>query len=91
MRAWLRSALVGLVLLPIRAYQYLVSPWLPPSCRFSPTCSAYAEEAVRRHGPWRGTGLALWRICRCHPLARGGHDPVPEPASRPKPKNSRPH
>lgn len=73
-----RQIVIWALMVPIRVYRYLISPWLPPSCRFSPTCSAYAEEALRRHGPWRGTRLAVWRICRCHPLAKGGHDPVPD-------------
>lgn len=65
--------------LPIRAYRRFVSPWKPPMCRFHPTCSAYALEALERHGLVRGTGLALWRILRCQPFCRGGHDPVPPP------------
>ncbi|MBC8208583.1 MAG: membrane protein insertion efficiency factor YidD [Desulfobulbaceae bacterium] len=60
----------------IKGYQLVISPWLPPSCRFVPTCSAYAIEALERHGVWRGTLMALWRILRCHPFCRGGHDPV---------------
>ncbi len=61
----------------IRAYQYLLSPWLGGQCRFTPTCSHYAAGAIAEHGTWRGLGLALWRILRCQPLARGGHDPIP--------------
>jgi len=59
-----------------RGYQYLVSPLFPPACRFVPTCSQYAIEAVAKHGAIRGTLLALWRIARCHPFTRGGYDPV---------------
>ncbi|WP_245590207.1 membrane protein insertion efficiency factor YidD [Desulfobulbus elongatus] len=59
-----------------RGYQYFVSPLFPPSCRFVPTCSQYAIEAVAKYGAIRGTGLALWRIARCHPFSRGGYDPV---------------
>ncbi|WP_353740465.1 membrane protein insertion efficiency factor YidD [Desulfolithobacter dissulfuricans] len=59
-----------------RGYQYFISPLFPPSCRYTPTCSEYAIEAVRRHGVIRGSILALWRILRCHPFARGGYDPV---------------
>lgn len=62
----------------IRFYQLLVSPWLAPSCRFTPTCSAYAREAVARHGAVRGTWLALRRFVRCHPWGGSGYDPVPQ-------------
>lgn len=65
-----------LVLLAITAYRKLVSPWLGPHCRFHPTCSCYAHEAVRRHG-WRGLSLAMLRLLRCHPWNAGGVDPVP--------------
>lgn len=61
----------------VRGYQLLVSPMLPPSCRFHPTCSCYAIEALQRHGVLRGSWLALRRISRCHPWHPGGHDPVP--------------
>lgn len=63
--------------LPVRAYRYLLSPLLPPSCRYTPTCSAYALEALARHGALRGGWLALRRILRCHPWGGCGHDPVP--------------
>ena len=63
--------------LPVRAYRLLLSPWVGHSCRYTPTCSAYALEALRRHGALRGGWLALRRIGRCHPLHPGGHDPVP--------------
>jgi putative membrane protein insertion efficiency factor len=65
----------------IRAYQLLVSPLLPPSCRFFPSCSEYAAEAVQRHGALRGVGLALRRLARCHPWGGSGYDPVPEPGA----------
>lgn len=61
----------------IRAYQRHVSPWKGPTCRFVPTCSEYAAEAVRRHGVVRGLWLALRRLARCHPLGGAGYDPVP--------------
>ncbi|MEL6715566.1 MAG: membrane protein insertion efficiency factor YidD [Planctomycetota bacterium] len=77
--AWLLlgRALTALLVAPIRLYRRFVSPWTPPTCRFTPTCSAYAEEALRTHGPLRGTWLAVWRILRCQPFSRGGADPVP--------------
>ena len=61
----------------IRGYQLLISPLLPPSCRFTPSCSQYALEAVGRHGAVRGTWLAARRLVRCHPFHPGGFDPVP--------------
>lgn len=61
----------------IRFYRYAVSPMLPPRCRYTPTCSQYAAEAVGRYGFWKGGRLALRRICRCHPWGGSGYDPVP--------------
>ena len=61
----------------IRFYQGAISPLLGAKCRFTPTCSAYGLEAVRKHGPWKGGGLALKRILSCHPWGRHGYDPVP--------------
>jgi putative membrane protein insertion efficiency factor len=66
----------------IRAYQLLVAPILPPSCRFYPSCSHYAAEAVARHGARRGSWLALRRLLRCHPWGGSGYDPVPSEPSR---------
>ncbi len=63
----------------IRGYQYLISPLLGPHCRFHPTCSAYAMEALQRYGVFKGTWLALRRVGRCHPFHEGGYDPVPCP------------
>ncbi|CAA7624346.1 membrane protein insertion efficiency factor YidD [Magnetospirillum sp. UT-4] len=73
--AWLLRGLV-------RAYQLLVSPILPPSCRFTPSCSSFAMEALARHGAVKGTWLAICRVARCHPWNDGGYDPVPEPKSK---------
>ncbi len=67
-----------LLLVVIGLYQRLISPLLPPSCRFQPTCSRYAAEAIGRHGAWRGSWMALRRVGRCHPFHPGGEDPVPE-------------
>jgi uncharacterized protein len=60
----------------IRAYKLILSPWLPAACRFSPTCSEYASEAIERFGVCRGSVAALSRLLRCHPLHRGGFDPL---------------
>lgn len=70
----MRAILTG----PIRAYQRTLSPLLGPRCRFYPSCSHYALEAIERFGPARGSWLAIKRITRCHPLNAGGLDPVPE-------------
>ena len=69
-----RTVLVTLV----RAYQRFLSPVLPPACRFTPSCSAYAVTALERYGAARGTWMALRRLARCHPWNPGGYDPVPE-------------
>jgi putative membrane protein insertion efficiency factor len=74
----MRNFVRGLFVLPIRAYQYCISPILPPACRFYPTCSVYATEAILSHGVLRGGLLALRRLIRCHPLGGHGYDPVPE-------------
>jgi putative membrane protein insertion efficiency factor len=66
-----------ILIAPIRLYQRFLSPLLPPSCRFTPTCSHYAAEALARHGPVKGGWLALRRIGRCHPWGPTGYDPVP--------------
>lgn len=61
----------------VRFYQYAISPMLPPRCRYSPTCSQYAVEALQKYGAIKGSWLALKRISRCHPWGGSGHDPVP--------------
>jgi putative membrane protein insertion efficiency factor len=61
----------------LRGYKWAVSPLLPPACRYVPTCSEYAAEAIDRYGAFRGSAMAVWRVLRCHPFVRGGYDPVP--------------
>ncbi len=79
----LKTALRRAAVLPIRLYQLCLSPLLPPSCRFVPTCSAYAIEALTRHGLLRGGWLTLRRLARCHPWGGSGYDPVPPVPPRP--------
>jgi putative membrane protein insertion efficiency factor len=74
-----RSLFIGL----IKAYQYLMSPLLGPSCRFHPTCSHYAIEAISEYGVLKGGYLSVRRIIKCHPLHEGGHDPVPSKQEKP--------
>ena len=66
-----------LLIQPIRFYQKYISPLKPATCRFTPTCSQYAIEAIRKHGPFKGLALAVWRILRCNPWGGSGYDPVP--------------
>jgi hypothetical protein len=68
-----QTALLGL----IRLYQVALSPLLPPTCRFYPSCSRYGFEAIRKYGLFKGTAMAIWRILRCNPFNPGGYDPVP--------------
>lgn len=68
-----------ILLAMLRFYKRSISPLLPNACRFTPTCSEYAMEAIRKHGALKGTGLAIWRVLRCNPFCKGGYDPVPEP------------
>jgi len=72
----MRHGAQRLLLQMLRGYKWLISPLLPPSCRYVPTCSEYAMEAVERYGAIRGMAMAGWRVLRCHPLAKGGYDPV---------------
>jgi len=76
------GTVIGLTLrATIRAYQLLVAPVLPPSCRYLPSCSHYADEAIATYGPWRGSLMAARRLGRCHPWGGGGYDPVAAPRS----------
>lgn len=68
----------------IKFYQKNISPRKTPCCRFTPSCSAYAVEAIQKRGAFVGTALSIWRIIRCNPLCKGGYDPVPEKKARPK-------
>ena len=72
----MKRALVAALLAPIRLYQRVISPALPRRCKYEPTCSAYAAEALRTYGPARGSVLAAWRLLRCNPFSHGGFDPV---------------
>jgi uncharacterized protein len=71
-----KRAIATVALAPIRLYQRLISPALPRRCKYEPTCSAYAVEAIRRFGVARGLVLAAWRLARCNPFSDGGYDPV---------------
>jgi uncharacterized protein len=71
-----KGAAKTLVLAVLRGYKWLISPLFPPACRYVPTCSEYAMEAVENFGAIRGSLFAGWRLLRCHPFARGGYDPV---------------
>jgi putative membrane protein insertion efficiency factor len=70
----------ALLIALVRVYRRVLSPLKPPICRFTPTCSTYAIEALSRHGAWRGTWLSARRVCRCHPWGGHGYDPVPPPS-----------
>jgi len=82
----LRRLAVALLLAPIRIYRWFISPLFPPACRFMPSCSEYAVDALTLHGPWRGLLLTVRRVLRCHPVkwlgGSSGFDPVPPPRSR---------
>lgn len=71
------KALAWLLVLPILFYQHFITPYTPPSCRFTPTCSEYGRQALLKHGPIKGLLLTLWRILRCNPWGGSGYDPVP--------------
>lgn len=79
-RVWVRGlgrALSAILIGPIILYQHTLSPALPASCKYHPSCSAYAREAIWVHGPFKGLGLGSWRLLRCNPWSKGGVDPVP--------------
>ena len=76
------DSLGRLTILLLRFYRFFLSPWLGNNCRFFPSCSNYAEEAIRKHGFWRGSLLTLKRLGKCHPWHPGGHDPVPAQAAK---------
>lgn len=75
--SFLSRGLSWLLILPILFYRQFISPFTPPSCRFTPTCSEYARQAIMKHGPFKGLALAIWRILRCNPWGGSGYDPVP--------------
>lgn len=79
----INSLLVQLLLWALRVYKRVLSPLLPPVCRFHPSCSVYAMGAIAGHGPFRGVSLAARRLMRCHPFSPGGLDPVPPPLRPP--------
>ena len=74
---WIRTLLVWILIVPVKIYQWVISPWLPKTCRYEPSCSQYAIEALREHGPFTGLLLGTKRILSCHPWGGHGHDPVP--------------
>lgn len=73
----MKKLLTTLLIIPIKFYRMYISPLFPPACRFTPTCSEYAIEALRKHGPVKGLWLAVKRILRCNPWGGSGYDPVP--------------
>ena len=88
-------AVIAVLLAPVRLYQRVISPALPRRCKYEPTCSAYAVEAIRELGPVRGTIVAAWRLARCNPFSHGGYDPVeartlfnPEPRGNDHPRHA---
>ncbi|MBN2814866.1 MAG: membrane protein insertion efficiency factor YidD [Bacteroidales bacterium] len=78
----IHKGIIWLMILPVKAYRYFISPLLPNSCRHVPTCSQYTIEALQVHGIIRGSLLAIWRILRCNPWGTQGYDPVPPPRNK---------
>ena len=74
---YLKKLIIFILIIPIKLYQYLISPYLPMACRYTPSCSAYAVEALHKHGPFKGMYLAIKRILSCNPWGGSGYDPVP--------------
>ena len=72
----IKKILTNSAISAIRIYRSAISPYHGPVCRYTPSCSHYAEEALKKYGPWKGSGKALTRLLRCHPFSAGGHDPV---------------
>ena len=88
MLKFLKNLLTRILLAPVYFYRYAISPLTPPSCRYTPTCSQYTIEALKKHGPFRGTYLSAKRILSCNPWGGSGYDPVPEP--KPKKRKNKP-
>lgn len=74
----LHRVLIELALFPVKFYRKAISPYIGPHCKYRPTCSQYALEALREWGIFAGTGLTVWRLLRCNPFSKGGYDPVPK-------------
>lgn len=74
---WIKKVFVFLLIIPVKIYQLFISPMIGPSCRYTPTCSEYAIQALKKHGPIKGLYLAIKRILRCNPWGGHGYDPVP--------------
>ncbi len=74
---YIRTFFINILIIPIKFYQAVLSPMLGASCRYTPTCSQYSIEALKKHGPIKGLALSIWRILRCNPWGGHGHDPVP--------------
>ncbi|WP_409522625.1 membrane protein insertion efficiency factor YidD [Nitrincola sp. MINF-07-Sa-05] len=84
---WIRGIISRFFILLVKFYQYFISPLIPPSCRFYPSCSSYMIEAIQVHGPFKGLWLGLRRVSRCHPWNDGGIDPVPPRCCQHEDKN----
>lgn len=84
---FLKKVITQILLAPVYFYRYAISPLTPPSCRYTPTCSQYTIEALKKHGPIKGVFLSTKRILSCNPWGGSGYDPVPEPKTRKKKKD----